>query len=273
MKVEANDGATHTRDTHVLVVEDDPFFRETMTSNLQDAGFTVTAFDCGEAAVQYLQEGGEADLALLDWKLPTISGIELFRRLREHRADIPFIFVTSLSDQVYEEAALMNGAVDFVDKTRSFSILLSRIETVLKGRKGSHAPRSSLTVPPLRCGDLEMDLQSHRAIWKGKQVNLTFTEFKIVHHLASQTRSEVPHREIYDLVRAPGFLVGDGENGYRSNVRTFIKRIRRKFRAIDGEFDGIVAIAGVGYRWIGNSAALAEDTPVVPGSIPGSFAG
>jgi two-component system response regulator ChvI len=244
---------TTPNNAHIIFVEDDQLFRETVTKNLQDAGFSVSDFESGEAAFEYLRSGGDAQLALLDWKLPTLSGIELFRRLREEKMDIPIIFVTSLNDQVYEEAALMNGAVDFIDKSRSFSILMSRISTVLNGGRGIYSPRPSSRpqqASVVHCGDLELHLHSNRALWKGKRVNLTLAEFKIVHHLASEVDRDVPHREIYDIVRGPGFLAGEGENGYRSNVRTFIKRIRRKFGEVDTEFDRIATYSGFGYRWI-----------------------
>ena len=249
--------------TRILFVEDDQLFRETVTKNLQDAGFSVSEFSCGLAALDYLKNGGDAQLALLDWKLPTLSGIELSQRLREENYDIPIIFVTSLTDQVYEEAALVNGAVDFIEKTRSFSILLSRIGTVLKGNKGIYTPRSPQVQQPsvIHSGELELHLQSNRALWRGKRVNLTLAEFKIVLHLASELDRDVPHREIYDIVRGPGFLAGEGENGYRSNVRTFIKRIRRKFCDVDSTFDRIATYSGFGYRWLGDKK---DDTGTYP---------
>ncbi|MGE5538994.1 MAG: response regulator transcription factor [Gemmatimonas sp.] len=265
--------AQSANNTRILFVEDDQLFRETVTKNLQDAGYAVQDFDCGVAALQYLKDGGQAELALLDWKMPSLSGIELFRKLREENIDIPIIFVTSLSDQVYEEAALMNGAVDFIDKTRSFAILLSRISTVLNGRKGQSAPRPlrSNQQAVVQCGDLELHLHSNRAMWKGKRVNLTLAEFKIVHHLASQVDRDIPHREIYDIVRGPGFLAGDGENGYRSNVRTFIKRIRRKFGEVDTAFDRIATYSGFGYRWMGEGSS-AEDADLLANGTDGALA-
>jgi two-component system response regulator ChvI len=261
--------------TRILFVEDDQLFRETVTKNLQDAGYAVQDFDCGISALQFLKEGGQAELALLDWKMPTLSGIELFRKLREENIEIPIIFVTSLSDQVYEEAALMNGAVDFIDKTRSFAILLSRISTVLNGRKGQGAPRALRTNQQavVQCGDLELHLHSNRAMWKGKRVNLTLAEFKIVHHLASQVDRDIPHREIYDIVRGPGVLAGDGENGYRSNVRTFIKRIRRKFGEVDAQFDRIATYSGFGYRWMGEGSVgeMNDDAELVANGTDGAL--
>jgi len=125
---------------------------------------------------------------------------------------------------------------------------------VLKGNKGIYNPRAQHIQQPsvIHSGELELHLQSNRALWRGKRVNLTLAEFKIVRHLASELDRDVPHREIYDIVRGPGFLAGEGENGYRSNVRTFIKRIRRKFCDVDANFDKIATYSGFGYRWLGD---------------------
>ncbi len=234
----------------VLFVDDDELFRESLSRNLEEAGFTVVDFDGGGGALRYFEDGGQADIALLDWKMPEMTGIELLQRLKERNIELPVIFLTSLGGQFYEETALMNGAVDFVDKSRSFSILLNRIGSVLSGQKAPHSPVLPGTPRAvMRRGDLELCLNSNRAFWTKKRVNLTLAEFKIVHLLASQTDRDVSHREIYDIVRGPGFVAGDGENGYRANVRTFIKRIRQKFGEVDDKFDRIATYSGFGYRW------------------------
>jgi two-component system response regulator ChvI len=173
------------------------------------------------------------------------------RRLRETDAETPVIFLTALSDQIYEEAALVGGAVDFVEKTRSFTILLRRIELALGGaraepvataRQGTHAANQHV-------GSLELDPETARAQWKGGRVELTLSEFNIVRYLAERAGQDVRYREIYDLVRGKGFIAGTGLDGYRANVRTFIKRIRQKFREVDPAFDAIENYAGFGYRW------------------------
>jgi two-component system response regulator ChvI len=249
----------------IVFVEDDELFRISLSRNLQDAGFTVTAFDNGPAALQYFKEGGDAEVALLDWRLPEITGIELLRRFKEEGVDIPVIFLTALGEQVYEETAFMNGAVDFIDKSRSFSILLNRIGAVITGRKGLYVPVSpGAPQATVRRGDLELCLNSNRAFWKTKRVNLTLAEFKIVYHLATEADRDVPHREIYDIVRGPGFVAGDGENGYRANVRTFIKRIRQKFVEVDDRFDRIATYSGFGYRWVNGSEQPQPDMQPQP---------
>ena len=94
---------------------------------------------------------------------------------------------------------------------------------------------------------------TNRALWAGRVVDLTLTEFRIVNLLAERAGRDVGYREIYDLVHGKDFVAGQGSEGYRANVRTFIKRIRKKFRDIDPGFDHIGNYAGFGYRWIADN--------------------
>jgi two-component system, OmpR family, response regulator ChvI len=237
----------------VYVVDDDALFRESLERNLADAGFAVTGFSEGARALEHIGLHGAPALIVLDWRMPGMTGIEMLRRLRETNETTPVIFLTALSDQIYEEAALIGGAVDFVEKTRSFSILLRRIELALgTGRSDTtpspvrgEAPAASST----SIGPLELAIETARAQWKGAPVDLTLSEFNIVRYLAERAGQDVRYREIYDLVRGKGFVAGTGMDGYRANVRTFIKRIRQKFREVDPEFDAIENYAGFGYRW------------------------
>jgi two-component system, OmpR family, response regulator ChvI len=100
-----------------------------------------------------------------------------------------------------------------------------------------------------RIGALELCFATNRAAWAERPVDLTLTEFKIVALLATRAGQDVGYREIYDLVHGKNFVAGHGEDGYRANVRTFIKRIRKKFRDGDARFDQIENYAGFGYRW------------------------
>jgi two-component system response regulator ChvI len=236
----------------VIVIDDDPLFRESLAHNLADAGFSVTVYCDGPTALAKLEpqiaSGRIADLVLLDWRMPTMSGIEVLRHLRKADSNMPIIFLTALSDQVYEEAALIGGAVDFVDKSRSFSILLRRINLILDGAKGSR-PQEKGEASATVVGDLVLRVDNGRALWKGRELPLTVTEFEIVRMLAGRPGGDVGYREIYDVVHGAGFYAGMGPGGYRANVRAFIKRIRQKFRDVDRGFDRIENYAGFGYRW------------------------
>lgn len=235
---------------HILVVDDDELFRESVSTNLVDAGFSADTFADGAAALQHLNAKAQADIVLLDWKMPGMTGIEVLQRLRNTGIDIPVIFLTILSDQIFEEAGLVGGAVDFIEKARSFSILLRRIELILSGNKIRPQTQSDGL---LRNGDLSLDSETRRATWQNAQVDLTLTEFNIVKYLLEQSGRDVSYRKIYDLVHGEGFSAGDGEIGYRTNVRALIKRIRQKFRDIDPDFARIKNYPSFGYRWLDGS--------------------
>lgn len=237
---------------HIVLVDDDDLFRESLGQNLVDAGFEVRPFESGEAALPHLLSGANGDIVLLDWKMPGMNGIEVLRRIREANLHVPVIFLTVLSDQIYEEAALQGGAVDFVEKSRSFSILLKRLHLILDGAKGGRGSEAGPAEPAgstLRRGDLELRRETGRAFWKGEEVPLSITEFRMVDLLATRVGQDVRYRDLYNLVRGEGFVAGYGPEGYRSNVRAFIKRIREKFREIEGDWDLIENYSGFGYRW------------------------
>lgn len=249
------ENAQGSADIHVVLVDDDALFRESLGLNLVDSGFTLSEFSNGADALDYFAQGGRADVILLDWRMPGLDGLEVLRRLREGRIEVPVIFLTVIDDEIYEEAALEGGAVDFIEKSRRLSILIKRIQLIVEGRKSAgddeefDAPDAAMPGQVQKWGELELDHESKRARWRGEPVGLTLTEFNIVASLAEKAGVDVSYREIYDQVHTQGFVAGTGPDGYRVNVRTFIKRIRGKFKQIDAGFDQIENYAGFGYRW------------------------
>ena len=209
-------------------------------------GYEVTSFGDGREVLAYLDRGG--DVMLLDWRMPKLTGLDVLRRMRLAGITIPVIFLTVLSDDIYEEAALQGGAVDFIDKSRRLPILLKRLQLIAEGGRPAADPEPARE-PWLRLGPLALRFDTNRALWAGRIVDLTLTEFKIVTLLADKAGQDVGYREIYDLVHGKDFISGQGREGYRANVRTFIKRIRKKFRDVDPDFEHIENYAGFGYRW------------------------
>jgi two-component system response regulator ChvI len=237
---------------HLVIVDDDDMLRPVLVGNLRDAGYLVHDFPSPVAALTALTEGSsdsaKPDLLILDWRMPEMTGLDLLRRLRAAGLDSTALFFTSYNDTLYEEAALTVGAVDFIDKTRSYTILLKRIELIL-GRVAGPAEPETL---PLIVGPLRLELGVHTALWRGRKVDLTYGEFRIVEMLA-RSGADVGYREIYDVVRGEKFVAGDGPDGYRANVRAMIKRIRQKFVDIDPSFAAIINYPGFGYRWGGDA--------------------
>lgn len=232
----------------VFIVDDDDLFRESLGLNLAEEGYEVVDFANGESALEFMMSGEEAEAVLLDWRMPGLDGLAVLRRMRECRIQTPVVFLTVLSDEIYEEAALKWGAVDFIDKSRRLPIILQRLKLITEGVKPS-ADSSGQTPAVIRNGPLELKTDISRAFWAGEQVDLTLTEFAIVLFLVTQQGGDVSYRQIYDIVRGKDFVAGYGPDGYRANVRSFIKRIRKKFRDVDDAFDGIENYPGFGYRW------------------------
>lgn len=237
----------------IAIVDDDDLFRESLTGNLENEGFRVTCYTRGPEILAAYEAGVAADLILLDWKMPEMNGIEVLRQLRAREIATPVIFLTVLSDQIYEEAALLGGAIDFVEKSRSFAILRKRIDLALSGAHGGPAADKA-TRGLLSVGPLKLDTAGKLVEWDGKAVGLTVGEFDIVETLAARAGENVSYRDIYDVVRGQGFAAGFGEDGYRQNVRTFIKRIRGKFKELDPDFEAIENYPGFGYRWARDDA-------------------
>jgi two-component system response regulator ChvI len=236
----------------VVVVDDDALFRESLGLNLIENGYEIDDFGDGESVLRYFAGGGTADAILLDWRMPGVDGLAVLRRLRDDDVQIPVIFLTVLSDEIYEEAALRWGAVDFIEKSRSLSIILQRLRLITDGAKRSAGGEAAGEAPSsFTRGKLELRTDINRAFYDGKRVDLTLTEFQIVRLLASANEIDVSYRQIYDLVRGKDFIAGYGEEGYRVNVRSFIKRIRQKFRDVDESFACIENYPGFGYRWGG----------------------
>lgn len=236
----------------VLIVDDDALLLETLAINLEDNGIETETAESGEAAMRRLSEDANFDLVILDWKMPGMSGLETLKAINAADLDLPAIILTSLTDQIFEESALATGAVDFVDKSRSFSIVLRRVQIILSGVRGRHGGGDAddrdagdrLTV-----GALTLDRKAGRAFWNDRQVPLTLTEYQLVYELASHPGRDVKYRDLYNLVHGEGFFVGTGGDGYRANVRSFVKRIRQKFRDMDDAFEEIENYPGFGYRW------------------------
>jgi two-component system response regulator ChvI len=243
-------GAASTAQPCIAVVDDDQVFRDMITLNLEGAGFRVVSLSSGEEILSWIARGGKANAILLDWRMPGLDGLSILKLLRTQGAEMPVIVLTSLGEPVFEESALAHGAVDFIDKSRSFSIIEKRIALVIEGQRRPDRPTPASDESTTKIGVLELRHQSSRAFWDGHPVNLTLSEFKVVEVIAMKRGSDVSYREIYDAVKGEGFIAGHGTTGYRANVRSLVKRVRQKFKDADPAFDHIENYPGFGYRWV-----------------------
>lgn len=228
----------------IALVDDDRNILTSLSVALQSEGFTTRLYSDGAAALKALTEN-PPDLAVLDIKMPRMDGMELLRRLRE-RCDFPVIFLTSKDEELDEALGLAMGADDYIAKPFSQRLLLARIRAVLRRTEMRARPAEESEVPEaaeIVRGRLRMDPARHRVRWGGREVTLTVTEFMILEALAQRPGVVKSRNQLMDVAYQDDIYVDD------RTIDSHIKRMRRKFREVDGEFKAIETLYGVGYRF------------------------
>jgi two-component system response regulator ChvI len=225
-----------------MFIDADVSYRDVVKSELMAEGFSVVDFPSGEAAAASLQSETETDLIIIDWGAAKFNGTDFLNQMRDAGIDVPVVVLMQNSSTVHEGFAFRQGAADFIDKSRGTDIVATRVRLILASNR-----RSRAVTEIVERGRLS--LEGGRAYWDDVDVNLTGGEFKIVLLLATRAGEHATYRQIYDALRYTGFVAGFGEEGYRANVRSAIKRIRHKFDEVDPGWDEITNFIGFGYRW------------------------
>lgn len=230
----------------IALVDDDRNILTTVSIALQAEGFDTRLYSDGEAALAALLEN-QPDLAIFDIKMPRMDGMELLRRLRA-RSTLPVIFLTSKDDEADEEAGLELGADDYIAKPFSLRLLIARIRAILR-RGESHSLADSAqdgdspSHEAIARGRLLMDPARHSVTWDGKPVSLTVTEFLLLEALATHPGVIKSRNQLMDAAYTDDVFVDD------RTVDSHIKRMRRKFRAVDRDFSAIATLYGAGYSF------------------------
>jgi two-component system response regulator ChvI len=175
-----------------------------------------------------------------------MSGFELLGALRQRGFALPVVFLTGYGLAERELQALGHGAVDFVDKTRGLDVLAHRLRLIIEAQR---QPPAAADPPVERHGALTLQSSTARALWGERDVGLTITEYKMVLQLVLDKGWAQTYRALYDTAHYAGFVAGSGDDGHNTNVRSLIKRIRKKFLVLDSGFAEIENVAAVGYRW------------------------
>ena len=224
----------------IALVDDDRNILTSVQMALEAEGFAVRTYTDGAEALRGLTSA-PVDLAILDIKMPRMDGMELLERLRR-QTDLPVIFLTSKDDEVDELMGLRMGADDYIKKPFSQRLLIERIRTLLRRetltRDGTSTAGESLTR-----GELTLDSARHLCTWKGQPVDLTVTEFLLLKSLASRPGHVKSRDQLMDAAYGEHIYVDD------RTIDSHIKRLRKKFRVLDGEFAQIETLYGVGYRY------------------------
>jgi two-component system, OmpR family, response regulator ChvI len=232
--------------SHVIaLVDDDRNILTSVSIALQQEGFVTRVYSDGVSALKAINDN-PPDLGVFDIKMPGMDGMELLRRLRE-TSSIPVIFLTSKDDELDEALGLAMGADDYIAKPFSQRLLIARIRAILRrqdlARGEAENAASEEEQPLLERGQLVMDPARHKVRWGGGDVSLTVTEFLILEALAQRPGVVKSRNQLLDVAYSDDTYVDD------RTIDSHIKRIRRKFRAVDAEFDAIETLYGVGYRF------------------------
>jgi len=225
----------------IVLVDDDRNILTSVSIALEAEGYRVRSYTDGEAALEAFSKQ-PADLAVLDIKMPRMDGMELLTKLKS-ASNLPVIFLTSKDDEVDEVLGLRMGADDYIKKPFSQRLLIERIRTLLRRSELGEEKTVKKSDTVLVRGPLVMDTDRHSCTWNGQDVQLTVTEFLLLKALASRPGHVKSRDQLMDAAYGESIYVDD------RTIDSHIKRLRKKFRQVDGKFSQIETLYGVGYRY------------------------
>lgn len=227
----------------IALVDDDQNILTSVSITLEDEGFNVETYSDGQKGLEGILRN-PPDIAILDVKMPRMDGIELITRLKE-KMDIPVIFLTSKDDEVDEMLGLRMGAEDYIKKPFSQRLLIERIRVVLRRAEHKKQETKNPTTQTNKMvrGSLVLDLDKHTCTWKNRDVNLTVTEFLLLKELVERPGVVRTRNQLIDHAYGESIYVDD------RTVDSHIKRLRKKFKNEDPDFDAISTLYGAGYRF------------------------
>jgi two-component system, OmpR family, response regulator len=224
----------------IAIVEDDAAIRENVADTLRRQGYEVAGYPDRTRAIAAFR-GRLPELAIIDIGLgeEVDGGFTLVRELRAMSETVPIIFLTARDSDFDLVAGLRLGADDYLTKDVSMPHLLARIAALFRRIEVLRSPPKAEET--IERGALKLDLKRMTASWRDQPVDLTLTEFWMVHALAKYPG----HVKSRDSLMSDANLVVDD-----ATVTSHIKRIRKKFIAVDAAFDAVDTVYGMGYRWV-----------------------
>ena len=227
----------------ITLVDDDENIVTSVSLALESHGHVIKAYYDGASGLASL-ENDPPDLAILDVKMPRLDGMEVLRRLRQ-TSNLPVIILTSKDEEIDEILGFNLGADDYIHKPFSQRLLIERVKAILRRTSDDldEAPATAGSSRLIKRGRLSLDTARHDCHWDGHAVKLTVTEFLLLQALAQRPGFVKSRDNLMDAAYEDQVYVDD------RTIDSHIKRMRRKFRQVDDQFDAIETLYGVGYRY------------------------
>ncbi len=224
----------------IAIIEDEAAIRDNYAAAFRREGYSVDAFDARAPALNAF-ESRLPDLVVIDVNLhdDVEGGFELCRDLRARSADLPIIFLTARDSEFDAVSGLRLGADDYLTKDISLPHLMARVAALFRRMEALKKPQAADS--SIHRGDLAIDTERMTVHWQDQAVGLTLTEFWLIHAMARYPGHVKNRQQLMDAAQA---VLDD------NTITSHIKRIRRKFIAIDEGFDAIETVYGMGYRWL-----------------------
>ena len=225
----------------ICLIDDDQNILASLSLALKSEKFDVETYSDGIAGLEALKNNN-FDIAILDIKMPRLDGLEVLQKLR-NISDIPVIFLTSKDDEIDQLLGLKMGADDYITKPFSQKLLIERVKVILKRTAFSNEENQVNNDSLIERGNLLLNMDRHECHWKGERIKLTVTEFLLLESLVNRPGYVKNRDQLMSAAYSDDLYVDD------RTIDSHIKRIRRKFKSIDKNFNSIETLYGVGYRF------------------------
>lgn len=222
----------------ILLIDDDDALLDVLAMSFEDAGHTVLTAPDGTRGLERIHADAP-ELIVTDVNMPGLDGFTLCRRLRDAGVQTPLILLTSRDSEIDEALGLELGADDYVAKPFSTRVLLARVASLLRRQ----AARAAQQRADRTLGHLSVDADRLEVRWRGTELTVTVTEFRLVEALSERPGVVFSRGQLLRAIRDDDSVVVE------RIIDTYVRRLRRTFEAIDEGFDRIETIVGAGYRW------------------------
>ena len=228
--------------THICLIDDDQNILASLSLALKSEGYIISTFSDGLSGLNSLKED-DYDIAILDIKMPRLDGLEVLQKLRQ-ASNLPVIFLTSKDEEVDQLLGLKMGADDYITKPFSQKLLIERVKAILRRSNDVLTSNDKETSNIIKRGKLSLNMNRYECFWDDVAIKLTVTEFLLLESLASRPGYVKSRDQLMSAAYDDDIYVDD------RTIDSHIKRLRRKFKNLDKNFESIETLYGVGYRYI-----------------------